>query len=97
MENYNIYSGNRVQAGVKHRCMGANWSLSKMGSLNWSCRHKMMDKSNHLTGRHLPGQGRQLSSALLISTFNPLRPNNDPSQTSHCNIEGLSVSEVTRI
>ena len=29
--------------------------------------------------------------------FNPLRPNNDASQTSHCNIKGVSVSEVMRI
>ena len=29
--------------------------------------------------------------------LNPLRPNNDLSQTSHCNIKGLSVSEVMRI
>ena len=29
--------------------------------------------------------------------FNPLRPNNDVSQTSHCNIKGVSVSEVMRI
>ena len=28
---------------------------------------------------------------------NPLRPNNDANQTSHCNIRGLSVSEVMRI
>ena len=27
------------------------------------------------------------------STFNPLRPNSDLSQTSHCNIKGLSFSE----
>ena len=29
-------------------------------------------------------------------TINPLRPNSDLSQTSHCNIKGLSVSEVMR-
>ena len=29
--------------------------------------------------------------------FNPLRPNNDESQTSHCNIKGVSFSEVMRI
>ena len=29
--------------------------------------------------------------------FNPLRPNSDLSQTSHCNIKGLSVTEVMRI
>ena len=27
---------------------------------------------------------------------NPLGPNSDLSQTSHCNIKGLSVSEVMR-
>ena len=30
-------------------------------------------------------------------SLNPLRPNSDLSQTSHCNIRGLSVSEVMRI
>ena len=29
--------------------------------------------------------------------INPLRPNNDLSQTSHCNIKGVSVTEVMRI
>ena len=29
--------------------------------------------------------------------LNPLRPNSDLSQTSHCNIKGLSVSELMRI
>ena len=32
-----------------------------------------------------------------VPSFNPLRPNSDLSQTSHCNIKGLSVSEVMRI
>ena len=31
------------------------------------------------------------------SSINPLRPNSDLSQTSPCNIKGLSVSEVMRI
>ena len=30
-------------------------------------------------------------------SVNPSRPNNDLSQTSHCNIKGLSASEVMRI
>ena len=34
---------------------------------------------------------------ILKSLFNPLRPNRDLSQTSHCNIKGLLVSEVMRI
>ena len=29
--------------------------------------------------------------------INPLRPNSDPSQTSHCNIKGVLASEVMRI
>ena len=32
-----------------------------------------------------------------VQTINPLRPNSDLSQTSHCNIKGLSVREVMRI
>ena len=32
-----------------------------------------------------------------LSSLNPLRPNNDLSQTSHYNIKGVSVSEVMRI
>ena len=32
-----------------------------------------------------------------LKTINPLRPNSDPSQTSHCNIKGLSAREVMRI
>ena len=32
-----------------------------------------------------------------VEAFNPLSPNSDLSQTSHCNIKGLSVSEVMRI
>ena len=31
------------------------------------------------------------------TSFNPLRPNNDESQTSHYNIKDVSVSEVMRI
>ena len=30
-------------------------------------------------------------------SFNPLRPNSDLRQTSHCNIKGVLVSEVMRI
>ena len=35
--------------------------------------------------------------AISLLFFNSLRPNNDVSQTSHWNIEGVSVSEVMRI
>ena len=35
--------------------------------------------------------------AVRSEYVNPLRPNSDLSQTSHCNIQGLSVSEVMRI
>ena len=33
----------------------------------------------------------------FLSTLNPLRPNSHQSQTSHCNVKGLSVREVMRI
>ena len=39
----------------------------------------------------------QSSGDFYLDVLNPLRPNNDPSQTSHCNIKGVSVSEVMRI
>ena len=32
-----------------------------------------------------------------VCQINPLRPNSDLSQTSHCNIMSLSLSEVMRI
>ena len=40
---------------------------------------------------------RVSGSVIYYSCFNPLRPNSDLSQTSHCNIKDLSVCEVMRI
>ena len=34
---------------------------------------------------------------IKANVVNTLRPNSDLSQTSHCNIKGLSVSEVMKI
>ena len=34
---------------------------------------------------------------MVLRSVNPLRPNNDLSQTSHCNIKGLSIGEAMRI
>ena len=39
----------------------------------------------------------QKLSKKRLYCFNPLRPNSDLTQTSHCTIKGLSVSEVMRI
>ena len=36
-------------------------------------------------------------STIVFVTFYILRPNSDLSQTSHCNIKGLSVREVMRV
>ena len=44
---------------------------------------------------HVKVLKRQILFAEIL-IINPLRPNNDESQTSHCNIKGLSVSEVMR-
>ena len=40
---------------------------------------------------------KKKNTFVLFKNINPLRPNSDLSQTSHCNIKGLSVSEVMRI
>ena len=40
---------------------------------------------------------KQALCDFLEYNLNPLRPNNDLSQTSHCNIKGLSAREVMRI
>ena len=37
-----------------------------------------------------------LRSRLTVLSINPLRPNNDLSQTSHCNIKGLSASDAEK-
>ena len=45
-------------------------------------------------------EGQQQETRCCVNkqtVFNPLRPNNDLTQTSHCNIKGLSVKEVMRI
>ena len=43
------------------------------------------------------GKKRTLRTSPNEYYINPLRPNNDASQTSHCNIKGVSVSEVVKI
>ena len=52
--------------------------------LNFSCHASCNDSLDNYTGA-------------CRENVNPLRPNNDVSQTSHCNIKGVSVSEVMRI
>ena len=49
---------------------------------------------NHALGKD---GSQKLTNAHLDHLVNPLRPNSDLSQTSHCNIKVLSVSEVMRI
>ena len=65
------------------------------GSLKAVSR-KFMEK-NDMDFEEAAGAAIEKRKYLLNKTFNPLRPNNDLSQTSHCNIKGLSVSEVMRI
>ena len=45
----------------------------------------------------LVGMPENKTNYVLRKCINPLRPNNDVSQTSHCNFKGVSVSEVIRI
>ena len=49
----------------------------------------------HLGPVHSPEKEKKKKGS--NDSINSLRPNNDPSQTSHCNIKSLSVSEVMRI
>ena len=44
-----------------------------------------------------PSRCRVILCQLSYVNVNPLRPNSDLSQTSHCNIKSLSVREVMRI
>ena len=43
------------------------------------------------------GRNRNDEIGADVSTLKPLKPNNDLSQISHCNIKSLSVIEVMRI
>ena len=57
-----------------------------------------IDKFSEITNWMNLTNEQHLSKILLNSfPIKPLRPNNDVSQTSHCNIKGVSVSEVMRI
>ena len=53
--------------------------------------------SNVMRARDMLQPTYELLFAANESSFNPLSPNSDQSQTSHCSIKGLSVSEVMRI
>ena len=69
--------------------------------VNASRRHVCREISGNLSNTFFFSYFFSFSRAgiwrLHRSSFNPLRPNSDLSQTSHCNIKGLSVSEVMRI
>ena len=60
--------------------------------LTYKCAVAMYGSSHKITG-----VSRNRNRSRSIIWFNPLRPNSDPSQTSHCNIKCLPVSEVMRI
>ena len=66
-------------------------------------KHGYLEMTSVNTKRRIKWQATEVSFiimlCLLLSTdyINPLRPNSDLRQTSHCNIKGLSVSEVMRI
>ena len=54
-------------------------------------------KDFHASGRQKEGVTIRREHFMNSVFVNPLRPNSDLTQTSHCNIKGLSVSEVMRI
>ena len=51
---------------------------------------------SQVTYRRNAMHARDVGVSVTLSV-NPLRPNSDLSETSHCNIKGLSVSAVMRI
>ena len=51
-------------------------------------------KRKRRTGKTISVEKSQ--SGRVSSAINPLRSNNDVNQTSHCNVKGVSVSEVMR-
>ena len=69
----------------------------------WPVKSRRESKHSHFLGILLknvvPGKIETyfVENIEKQTTVNPLRPNSDLSQTSHCNIKGVSVSEVTRI
>ena len=61
---------------------------------------KSVDNSGQKTRERKFSVKKKMNHQLFDSSerqLNPLRPNNDLSQTSPCNIKGVSVSEVMRI
>ena len=62
---------------------------------------KFADKKVNITRFHFGVPSDSVNLFVIVArerkAVNPLRPNSDQSQTSHCNITGLSVSEVMRI
>ena len=59
----------------------------------WNLKFKLADR----VLPPFPWWNPHSSSGKYRKIINPLRPNSDLSQTSHCNIKGLSVSELMRI
>ena len=64
----------------------------KMNAALLQCKEKAVKLTK---GDNLPRNGNSIKD--WIYAINPLTPNNDLSQTCHCNIKCLSVSEVMRI
>ena len=78
-----------IQTNLNHDLSNLNkWLTSNKRTLNATKTEFM-----------LIGSRQRLSTLpdTLELSINPLRPTNDLSQTSHCNIKGLSVREVMRI
>ena len=45
----------------------------------------------------IQGNGDARGSSHMVILFNPLRPKRDLNEIYHCNIKGLSVTEIMRI
>ena len=65
--------------------------IERVNDVSVSEESIMIMAADSIKWRKMPIRGRRKAS------INPLRPKNDLSQTSHSNINGVSVSEVMRI
>ena len=87
-------------------------SLYFFASSKVSCYRQLFSKGRGFIGYRFAVERKKrklgksyVESKLMITrvvettetAINPLRPNNDLSQTYHCNIKGLSVRDVMRI
>ena len=93
--NEMLFPGSRmkkIRNGIPFAC-GAQFWITQMNESSKLSQNSLMRRCfiSHVTSVAASSFQKRCFS------LNPLRTSSDLSQTSHCNIKGLSVSEVMRI